>query len=65
MPIIELRRLPRSSAAHAAVIGATRALEAAFPVILDEAVPNRLSRAMAALMKMEAVTEIQGAAVAA
>ena len=65
MPIIELRRLPRSSAAHAAVVGATRALEAAFPIILDEEASNRLSRAVAALVKMEAVTEIQGAAVAA
>jgi hypothetical protein len=59
MHIIELRRQTRSSAARAAIVGATRALNMAFPVILDEAVPNRLERAVAALFEAEAILALQ------
>ena len=59
MPIIEFRRPLRSSAPRAAIVGATRALEMAFPVILDEAVPNRLGRAVAALFEAEAILALQ------
>lgn len=59
MHIIELRRQPRSSAARAAIVGATRALNMAFPVILDEAVPNRLERVVAALFEAEAILALQ------
>ena len=59
MPIIELRRPPRSSAARAAIVGATRALEMALPVILDAAFPNRLGRAVADLFEAEAILALQ------
>ena len=59
MPIIEFRHPPRSSVARAAIVGATRALEMAFPVILDEAVSNRLGRAVAALFEAEAILALQ------
>ena len=59
MPIIELRRPPCSSAARAALVGATRALEMAFPVIRDEAVSNRLGRAVIALFEAEAILTLQ------
>lgn len=61
MPILQLRRLPRSVAAHAAIVGATRAMEKAFPINLDEAVRNRLGRALAALLEAEALAGLQGA----
>lgn len=60
MPIIEIRRMPRSSAARAAIVGATRALETAFPVIIDEAVLNRLGKAVTALFEAEAVLALRG-----
>lgn len=46
MPIIEIKSLPRSAAAIAAIVGATRALERTFPVIIDDVVLNRLERAI-------------------
>ncbi|KQO66653.1 hypothetical protein ASF22_20270 [Methylobacterium sp. Leaf87] len=55
MPILELRRLPRSVAAQAAIVGTTRAMETAFPIIRDEAVRNRIGRALAALFAAEAL----------
>jgi len=58
MPIIELRLLPRSPATRAAIVGATRALEMAFPVMMDEAVLNRLGKAVAALFEAEAILAI-------
>ncbi|MCJ2034621.1 hypothetical protein [Methylobacterium sp. J-068] len=60
MPLIEFGRLTRSPAALAAIIGATRALEMAFPVDLEEAVLNRLGRAVAALLKAEDVVALHG-----
>ena len=60
MPIIELRPLPRSPAARAAIVGATRALEMAFPVMRDEVVLNRLGRAVAALFEAEAILALRG-----
>jgi hypothetical protein len=59
MTIIELRHLRRSSAGRAAIVGATRALEMAFPVILDEAVPNRLGRAVTALFEAEGILALR------
>ena len=44
---------------RAAIVGATLALKMAFPVILDEAVPNRLGRAVAALFEAEAILALQ------
>jgi hypothetical protein len=55
MSIIEFRRPRRSSAPRAAIVGAALALEMAFPVILDEAEPNRLGRAVAALLETDAI----------
>lgn len=60
MPAIELLSLSRSPAVRAAIIGGTRALEMAFPVIPDEAVPNRLGRAVAALFEAEAILALRG-----
>ncbi|GJD74011.1 hypothetical protein [Methylobacterium goesingense] len=60
MPVLQLRRLKRSSAAQAAVVGATRALEAAFPIIQDEAMLDRLRNAVAALIQADAAAELQG-----
>lgn len=59
MPIIEIRRPARSPAARAAIVGATRALEMAFPVMMDEAVLNRLGRAVAALFEAEAILALR------
>ncbi|MHC2002965.1 hypothetical protein ACYQR9_21385 [Methylobacterium sp. CM6241] len=59
MPIIEIRRTPRSPAARAAIVGATRALEMAFPVMMDEVVLNRLGRAVAALFEAEAILALR------
>jgi hypothetical protein len=59
MPIIELRPVPRSPAVRAAIVGATRALEMAFPVMMDEAVLNRLGKAVAALFEAEAILAIE------
>ncbi|GEL42867.1 MULTISPECIES: hypothetical protein [Methylobacteriaceae] len=59
MSIIKFRRPRRSSAPRAAIVGATLALEMAFPVILDEAVSNRLNRAVAALLEAEAILALQ------
>ncbi len=55
MPIIEIKSLPRSAAAIAAIVGATRALERTFPVIIDDVVLNRLERAISALFEAEAI----------
>lgn len=60
MPIIELRCPPRSPAAHAAIVGATRALEMAFPVIMEELVSIRLGMAMDAMFEAEAILELRG-----
>lgn len=57
MTIQEFVRVRRSSAAQAAVIGATRALEMAFPIIENDETQNRLGRALAALIEMEVVVE--------
>ena len=65
MPIIKFPRLPQSTATLAAVVGATRALEMAFPAIPGEAMLDRLSKAVAALIQMEAMAELQTAAGAA
>ena len=53
MSVIDLGRLVRSQAARAAIIGATRALEGAYPVSFAEALPDRLSEAVAALMQAD------------
>ena len=53
MTIQELVRRRRSSAAQAAVVGATRALEMAFPLIENDETLNRLGRALAALIALD------------
>ena len=65
MPFHRLRPLPRSVAVQAAIVGATRALEIAFPINLDEAVRNRLGQAVAALFEAEALARLEGAPEAA
>jgi hypothetical protein len=62
MSIFELRRMPRSTAARAAVIGATRALELMYPIRVDEAVIDRLGRAVAELLEAEALATPTGMA---
>jgi hypothetical protein len=57
MTIKELVRRRRSSAGQAAVVGVTRALEMAFPIIENEAGLNRIGRALAALVALDAVAE--------
>ena len=61
MTISEFIRLRRSSAAQAAVVGATRALEMAFPLIEIDETHNRLGRALAALIASDTVAEREGA----
>ncbi|KQO42494.1 hypothetical protein [Methylobacterium sp. Leaf85] len=63
MPVIEIRRTPCSLAARAAIIGTIRALEMAFPVMMEEAILDRLGKAMAALVKVEVGAELEGAVV--
>lgn len=65
MPIIELRTVSGLTAAKAAVIGATRALESAFPLLTEAAMQDRLSKAVAALIQVEAAADLQGTATAA
>jgi hypothetical protein len=65
MPVISLGRLPRSMAARAAIIGATRALEAAYPVRRGGVLPDRLSEALVALVRADDQAVLQTAAVAA
>lgn len=65
MTIQEFIRVRRSSAAQAAVVGATRALERAFPLIENDETLNRLGRALAALIELEVVASPGGTVVAA
>lgn len=65
MPVISLGRLPRSTAARAAIIGATRALEAAYPVRRGGVLPDRLSEALAALINAQTNSVLQTVADAA
>ena len=60
MPVTSFARPRRSAAVRAAIVGATRALEAAYPVVADEQpMPKRLAQALAALVADEAKSELQ------
>ena len=50
MPVTSPARPRRSAAVRAALVGATRALDAAYPVPFSEVLPDLLSDAVAALM---------------
>lgn len=50
MPVTSPARPRRSDAVRAALVGATRALDAAYPVPFSEVLPDLLSNALAALM---------------
>jgi hypothetical protein len=53
MTIIWLSRLPRSVAARAAIVGATRALNADFHITEDTPLTDRIARALAAIVAAE------------
>ena len=65
MSVIKLGRPPRSRAVRAAIVGATRALEAAYPVGRGEVLPDRLSEALGALIKSQTNSVLQTVADAA
>lgn len=51
---MKIVRLPRSASCRAALVGAMRATEVVFPVLPNEPMPERLTRALAALDQAEA-----------
>jgi len=60
MPATSPARPRRSAAVRAALVGATRALDAAYPVPFSEALPDLLSDAVAALMAAGSSTATRG-----
>lgn len=59
MPVTNFARPRRSTAVRAAIVGATRALEAAYPVRLNQDLPHRMAEALAALVQAEAVSILE------
>jgi hypothetical protein len=51
MPVTSFGRPKRSAAVRAALVGATRALEAAYPVLLSQDLPEPIAKALAALLE--------------
>ena len=66
MPVLmldpELRHKSRPISSHFAILAATRALEAAYPLLLGEVLTDRQSQALAALTQAKPIATFEGTA---